>query len=79
MPESETYGLLKSLRFFERFGETETWEAARIGKAHRAAAGEAIFREGSPGSSVHVLLSGKLEVARKGVRLGSIEGGRLLR
>lgn len=75
MPESETYQLLRSLRFFERFGETETWEAARIGKAHRASAGEVVFREGSPGSSVHVLLSGKLEVARKGVRLSSIEAG----
>ena len=75
IPESELYGQVKGLRFFDRFGETELWEAARLGKAHRAAAGEVVFREGSPGASVHVLLSGRLEVARKGVRLGFIEAG----
>lgn len=75
IPESEIYGQLKSLAFFERFGETEIWEAARIAKAHRSAAGEVVFREGSPGASVHVLVSGRLEVARKGVRLGTIEAG----
>ena len=75
VPESELYGQLKSLAFFERFGETETWEAARIGQAHRVVQGEVIFREGSPGASVHVLLSGRLEVTRKGVRLATIEAG----
>ena len=75
VPESELYGQLKALAFFERFGETEIWEAARIGKAHRVAKGEVVFREGSPGASVHVLISGRLEVTRKGVRLGAIEAG----
>ena len=75
IPESELYGQLKAVAFFERFGETEIWEAARIGKAHRVAKGEVIFREGSPGASVHVLISGRLDVTRKGVRLASIEAG----
>jgi hypothetical protein len=75
IPESELYGQLKALAFFDRFGETEIWEAARIGRAHRVAKGEGIFREGSPGASVHVLIAGRLEVTRKGVRLGMIEAG----
>ncbi len=75
IPESEIYGQLKALRFFERFGETDIWEAARLGKAHRVPAGDVVFREGSPGASVHVLISGRLEVTRKGVRLGFVEAG----
>jgi hypothetical protein len=75
IPESEIYGELRKLEFFEKFGETELWEVARLGKAHRAASGDVVFREGSPGASVHVLMSGRLEVSRKGVRLAFIEPG----
>ena len=75
IPESERYEQLKSLRFFAPFGEAELWEAARICGARRVHAGDTIFREGSPGASVHVLCSGLLEVARKGVKLGRIEAG----
>jgi CRP-like cAMP-binding protein len=75
IPESERYGQLKALRFFENFAETELWEATRIGAMHRVTAGEVIFREGSPGASVYVLCSGKLDVTRKGVKLGIISAG----
>jgi hypothetical protein len=75
VPESERYEQFRQLRFFAPFGEVELWEATRICTARRVRAGETIFRESAPGASVHVLCSGLLEVARKGVKLGRIEAG----
>lgn len=75
VPESARYEQFKSMRFFSRFGETELWEAASLAKAHRVDAGTVVFREGSPGASVLVLVSGALEISRQGIRLGAIEAG----
>jgi hypothetical protein len=75
VPESARYEQFKAMRFFAKFSETELWEAARLARTHRVDAGTVIFREGSPGASVHVLVSGTLDIARKGVRLGSVRAG----
>ncbi len=73
--ESARFEVLRKIRFFERFSDTEVWEAVRIGTAKSFDAGMEVIAEGTDDTTVYVVESGDLEVARSGVRLGRVPTG----
>ncbi len=73
--ESARFEVLRKIRFFERFSDTEVWEAVRIGTPKSFEAGVEVIAEGTDDTTVYVVESGDLEVARSGVRLGRVPTG----
>jgi len=66
---------MRQIRFFDKFSETQVWEAVRIGAQRQFGAGEEVIAEGSDDTTLYVVESGDLEVVHRGVRLGRIATG----
>jgi hypothetical protein len=73
--ESARFEAMRHIPFFERFSETEVWEAVRISTVEEFPAGHEVITEGSEDSTVYVVESGELEVMRRGVRIGRVPTG----
>jgi eukaryotic-like serine/threonine-protein kinase len=73
--ESARFESMRRIPFFERFSETEVWEAVRISSVAEFPAGHEVITEGSEDSTVYVVESGELEVMRRGVRIGRVPTG----
>ena len=73
--DSERFTLLRSLEFFEGFGDVELWEVVRRGKWERHTFGQALYRKGEVGNTFHIVTQGQVEVYREGVKLASLGTG----
>jgi len=73
--DSARFEALRRIRFFDRFSETQVWEAVRIGETREFPAGTEVIAEGSEDTTLYVVEAGDLEVVHKGVRLGRILTG----
>ena len=73
--DSERYTLLRSLAFFDDFGDVELWEVVRRGRWQRHSFGHALFRRGEESSAFHVITQGQVEVYREGKSVASLGAG----
>jgi serine/threonine-protein kinase len=73
--ESARFEAVRRIQFFDRFSETQVWEAVRIGQTREIKAGTEVIAEGSDDTTLYVVESGDLEVVHRGVRLGRIATG----
>ena len=73
--DSERFTLLRSLEFFEGFGDVELWEVVHRARWRRHSFGDALFRKGEQGDSFHIIAQGEVEVFRDGVRVARLGVG----
>ena len=73
--DSERFNLLRSLEFFERFGDVELWEVVHRAKWQRFHFGHALYRRGEEGNSFHILAQGEVEVFREGKKVAQLGAG----
>ncbi len=73
--DSERFNLLRSLDFFQSFGDVELWEVVHRAKWQRFAFGHALYRRGEQGSNFHILAQGGVEVFRDGVKVAQLGAG----
>lgn len=75
VPEAEKFSTLRSLVFFEGFGDVDLWQVVRISGWSRHAAGTAVIREGEDGRSFFILASGRVQVTKSGKLLTTLDAG----
>jgi serine/threonine protein kinase len=73
--DSERFTLLRSLEFFEGFGDVELWEVVHRAKWERHGFGDAIYRKGEEGNSFHIIASGQVDIYRDGQRVAHLGAG----
>ena len=73
--DSERFNLLRSLEFFEHFGDVELWEVVHRAKWQRFHFGHALYRRGEEGNSFHILAQGEVEVFREGKKVAQLGAG----
>jgi len=73
--DSERFTLLRSLEFFEAFGDVELWEVVHRAKWERHTFGQALYRKGEEGNTFHIVTQGQVEVYRDGVKVASLGAG----
>jgi serine/threonine protein kinase len=57
--DSERFNLLRSLEFFQDFGDVELWEVVHRARWQRLPFGHAIYRKGQEGDDFHIIASGE--------------------
>jgi eukaryotic-like serine/threonine-protein kinase len=73
--DSERFNLLRSLEFFDGFGDVELWEVVHRARWQRLPFGHAIYRKGQEGDDFHILASGQVDVFRDGQRVVQLGAG----
>jgi serine/threonine protein kinase len=73
--DSERFGLLRSLEFFEGFGDVELWEVVHRAHWQRWPFGHALYRRGEEGNRFHIVAQGEVEVYRDGKRVAQLGAG----
>ncbi len=73
--DSERFNLLRSLEFFQDFGDVELWEVVHRARWQRLPFGHAIYRKGQEGDDFHILASGSVDVFRDGLRVVQLGAG----
>ncbi len=73
--DSERFTLLRSLEFFDGFGEVELWEVVHRGQWLRHDYGQALFRKGESGDRFHIIALGGVDVYRDGQRVAQLGAG----
>ena len=73
--DSEKFSELRSMVFFEDFGDVALWEVVRIGTWVNLAAGNVIIREGDRGESFYLLVKGEVAVTLEENELAKIQPG----
>jgi tRNA A-37 threonylcarbamoyl transferase component Bud32 len=73
--DSERFNLLRSLEFFEGFGDVELWEVVHRARWQRFGFGDALFRHGEQGNRFHILAQGGVDVFRDGRRVAQLGTG----
>jgi serine/threonine protein kinase len=73
--DSERFGLLRSLEFFEGFGDVELWEVVHRAQWQRWPFGHALYRRGEEGNRFHIVAQGEVEVYRDGKRVAQLGAG----
>ncbi|MBN8508144.1 MAG: protein kinase [Burkholderiales bacterium] len=73
--DSERFGLLRSLEFFEGFGDVELWEVVHRAHWQRWPFGHALYRRGEEGNRFHIVAQGEVEVYRDGKRVAQLRPG----
>ncbi|MDH4234155.1 MAG: cyclic nucleotide-binding domain-containing protein, partial [Gallionella sp.] len=69
------FKLLRGLEFFKSFSNSELLDFMKVAKWQEAEAGETILSEGEVGMSFYILVSGSVNILKKGRRLTSLERG----
>lgn len=59
----------------EGLSEAEIAQVFELFEVREIAAGSALYREGDPADALYVVLEGRLEVQRRGTRLGEVDPG----
>ena len=73
--DSERFGLLRALEFFNDFGDIALWEVVRRAQWLRHKFGAALYRKGELGNTFHIIAFGKVEVYRDGRRVAQLGAG----
>lgn len=73
--DSERFNLLRSLDFFQGFGDVELWEVVHRARWQRLAFGHALYTKGETGNSFHIIAQGQVEVYRDGQRVAQLGAG----
>ncbi|MBC7729683.1 MAG: protein kinase [Microbacteriaceae bacterium] len=73
--DSERFNLLRTLEFFEGFGDVELWEVVHRAQWQRHRFGAALYRKGEPGSTFHIIAQGRIDVYRDGQRVAQLGAG----
>ena len=64
--KSDKFTIMRSCKFFERFGEPVLWALVEGAQFERKVQGDVLIREGEVGEGFFVLLSGEVRVTKKG-------------
>ena len=75
VPEAERFSTLRTLAFFEGFGDVDLWQVVRISEWARHPRGAAVIREGEDGRSFFILAAGRVRVTKNGKLLTTLEAG----
>jgi serine/threonine protein kinase len=73
--DSERFTLLRTLEFFDNFGDVELWEVVHRAKWQRFHFGHALYRKGEEGNSFHIIAQGEVEVFRDGKKVAQLGAG----
>jgi eukaryotic-like serine/threonine-protein kinase len=73
--DSERFNLLRTLDFFESFGDVELWEVVHRAKWQRHEFGVALYRKGEQGRTFHIIAKGEIEVFRDGNKVAQLGSG----
>jgi hypothetical protein len=73
--DSERFNLLRTLEFFDGFGDVELWEVVHRAQWVRHRYGAAIYRKGEHGRSFHIIAQGRVDVYRDGQRVARLGSG----
>ena len=73
--DSERFNLLRTLAFFQGFGDVELWEVVHRARWQRLPFGHAIYRKGQEGDDFHILASGRVDVFRDGQNVAELGAG----
>jgi len=73
--DSERFTLLRTLEFFDNFGDVELWEVVHRAKWQRFHFGHALYRKGEEGNSFHIIAQGEVEVFRDGKKVAKLGSG----
>ena len=75
--DSERFRLLRSLDFFEDFGDVELWEVVHRARWQRYGFGQTVMSRGDRGRDFHVVAQGRVEVLRESVCVATLGPGSL--
>lgn len=83
MPDFDQIEILRSIPLFNTLTDQEAWDFLAICKERKLHAGQELFKQGAPGQSMVVVMSGKMEVsittpAGESVKLAEIGAGNIL-
>lgn len=73
--DSEKFHALKRTEFFTDFSDVEIWEVIRISEWAKFLSGRTLVKEGDFGASFFVLMKGRVDVAKNGKTLTTLEKG----
>jgi len=73
--DSERFTLLRSLEFFQYFGDVELWEVVHRAHWQRHGFGHALYRKGEQGNSFHIVTQGQVQVLRDGKQVATLNAG----
>jgi hypothetical protein len=73
--DTERFGFLQKLSFFEKFPENELWEVVRISKWRAFPPNTTIIKEGDEGDSFFIIAEGAVKVTRAGKVLNVLSAG----
>jgi len=73
--DSERFTLLRSLDFFNRFGDVELWEVVHRARWQRHDFGRALYKRGEEGRTFHIIAKGEVEVFREGNKVATLGAG----
>ena len=73
--DSERFNLLRTLDFFQGFGDVEIWEVVHRAQWLRHRHGTALYRKGESGRTFHIIALGRIDVYRDGQRVAQLGAG----
>jgi len=73
--DSQKFSALRSMDFFQDFGDVALWETTRIGSWKQLPAEQIIIKEGETGESVYILIDGEVGVTLLGKPLNTLKPG----
>ena len=73
--DSERFNLLRTLEFFQGFGDIEIWEVVHRARWQRHSYGAALYRKGETGRSFHIIALGRIDIYRDGQRVAQLGAG----
>lgn len=73
--DTERFGFLKKLAFFQNFPENELWEVVRISKWRAFPPNSTLIKEGDEGDSFFVIVEGSVKVTRSQKVLNVVSAG----
>jgi len=73
--DSERFNLLRSLDFFNAFGDVQLWEVVHRAQWQRLNFGHAIYKRGEEGGTFHIIAQGAVAVHREGQRVALLGAG----
>jgi len=68
-PDSQRFGILRTLPFFADFSDAELWEVLRFSLWQRVTAGTVVLRDGALGDAFFFVAAGQLTVSKGGTPL----------
>ncbi len=73
--DSERFNLLRTLEFFQGFGDIEIWEVVHRAQWLRHKYGAALYRKGETGRTFHIIALGRIDIYRDGQRVAQLGAG----